>query len=133
MSELDGFEVMPYINQRTNKGKIAARDKRIEQLEGEIGGTRTISIPSLAFNYVDNRLESIGSGGELYARKRGTHVAHYGTRWHELFGTPERAARTLRDYCFNTASCAECGIGCKSKCFEDYDALLEWLRGESND
>ena len=36
MSELDGFEVMPYIDQRTNKGKIASRDKRIEQLENEM-------------------------------------------------------------------------------------------------
>jgi len=36
----------------------------------ELDGTRTISIPSLAFNYVDNKLESIGYQGELYVRQR---------------------------------------------------------------
>lgn len=53
------------------------------------------------------------------------------SRWAELFGTPERAARTLGDYCFNMVSCAECGIRCDGKRFEDGDALLEWLRGDS--
>lgn len=155
MSELDGFEVMPYIDQRTNKGKIASRDKRIEQLEGEIGGTRTISIPSLALNYVDNKLESIGMGGELYVRQRA--LESYGqvpelgersemgeresySRWHELFGTPERAAGTLEraelevyDYCAMVNSkCDECryegydGYGCY-----DPAPLLEWLRGDA--
>lgn len=37
------------------------------------------------------------------------------SRWHELFGTPERAARTLFDYGSEV----------------DYDALLEWLRGDA--
>lgn len=37
------------------------------------------------------------------------------SRWYELFGTPEKAARTLaEDY-------TDC----------DYDALLEWLRGDA--
>lgn len=53
-----------------------------------------------------------------------------GTRWHQLFGTPERAARTVGDYCYNAVSCAECGIDCEGR-FKDSDALLEWLRGES--
>lgn len=54
------------------------------------------------------------------------------SRWAELFGTPERAARTLGDYCYNMVSCAECGIRCEGKRFEDGDALLEWLGGESD-
>ena len=146
MSELDGFEVMPYIDQRTNKGKIAGRDKRIEQLESEIGGTRTISIPSLALNYVDNKLESIGYQGELYVRQRA--LESYGkvpeqgerenggeresySRWHELFGTPERAARTLVDNCEDHHFCEGCPADGKGHdC--TYDALLEWLRGRGD-
>lgn len=36
MSELEGFEVLPTFNQRTNKGKIGYRDKRINELTGRI-------------------------------------------------------------------------------------------------
>lgn len=52
-----------------------------------------------------------------------------GTRWHQLFGTPERAARTLAkipcDGCCE--SCSLYGAGC------DYygDGQLEWLRGDA--
>ena len=53
------------------------------------------------------------------------------SRYFELFGTPERAARTLGEYCYNMVSCAECGIRCEGKRFEDGDALLEWLRGDA--
>lgn len=111
-------------------------DSLIRLLEGyegsrdELNSTRTISIPSLAFNYVDNRLESIGTGGELYYRERGAYVPDAGTRWHELFGTPERAARTLVDNCEDHHFCEGCpadreGHDCT------YDALLEWLRGDA--
>lgn len=63
----------------------------------------TISIPSLALNYVDNRLESIGYGGELYHRERtlraiDSEMMRSGgvkSRYEKLFGTPERAAETL--------------------------------------
>ena len=58
------------------------------------------------------------------------------SRWHELFGTPERAARTLHHN--GTLVCRECLI--REECAktpEDsdcmimrYDALLEWLRSE---
>ena len=90
--------------------------------------TRTISIPSLAFNYVNNRIESIGCQGELYYRERGAHVPHCDTRWHELFGTPERAAQTLANL---FANCN--GFFCLAPEPEDasYDALLEWLRGDA--
>ena len=51
-------------------------------------------------------------------------------RWYELFGTPERAARTLVDNCDKVHFCEGCpadtGI---HDC--TYDALLDWLRGEA--
>ena len=55
------------------------------------------------------------------------------SRWNELFGTPERAARAMVDMCEGgtfddcggcPAALAECKLG-------DYDALLEWLRGDA--
>ena len=53
------------------------------------------------------------------------------TRWFELFGTPEKVARTLADNCPGgpCGGCPglkaeECGLG-------DYDVLLEWLRGKA--
>ena len=59
------------------------------------------------------------------------------SRWHELFGTPERAARTLHHN--GTLVCRECLVRdeCKetlddSDCIiTNYDALLEWLRGDA--
>ena len=59
------------------------------------------------------------------------------SRWHELFGTPERAARTLHHN--GTLVCRECLIREEcAKTSEDsdcmimrYDALLEWLRGDA--
>lgn len=80
------------------------------------------------------------------------------SRWHEMFGTPERTAWTLEtvaDSLFSSAwsddnatlsdvmcalvgKCDECvaqglpGRGVSTKCGEvDYDALLEWLKGTS--
>ena len=44
------------------------------------------------------------------------------SRWHELFGTPERAARTIADI---SERVNLDGIG------GDYDVLLEWLRGDA--
>ena len=54
-------------------------------------------------------------------------------RWYELFGTPERAARTLEngtpmcDWC-DTNACEKKGGECS---LFNYDALLDWLMGES--
>lgn len=72
--------------------------------------------------------------------------ANDGTRWHELFGTPERAARTSwhmlmcnyvdGDLC-KSVGCDECPIsdGCNIATDIDCDdgeaALLEWLRGDA--
>lgn len=60
-------------------------------------------------------------------------------RWHELFGTPERAARTL--YYGKQPICAGCALldECDKMPDEeqdtclliDHDALLEWLRGDA--
>ena len=106
----------------------------------ELDGTRTISIPSLAFNYVNNRLESIGCQGELYYRDRGTHAPHAGTRWHELFGTPERAAEYFAMQCFGSdgSLCYYCPF---DDCDENlrnmgtypsvHDMMLEWLKGDA--
>lgn len=56
------------------------------------------------------------------------------SRWHELFGTPERAARVVvaLNNCL-VVCCEECAArgACRyDGCGDDYDALLEWLRGD---
>ena len=68
--------------------------------------------------------------------------AYDGTRWHELFGTPERAARMLID-CNAFKQCVDCpvchdehGETCEipGDCvfvMRDYRKLLEWLRGDA--
>lgn len=54
------------------------------------------------------------------------------SRWHKLFGTPERAARTLEKgktlcaWC-DKQTCSTSGGECR---IYDYDELLEWLRGD---
>lgn len=78
----------------------------------------------------DRLQESYGQVPELGERGNDGERESCGSRWRELFGTPERAALTLGDYCFNMVSCTECGIGCEGKRFEDGDALLEWLKQE---
>ena len=53
------------------------------------------------------------------------------TNYERLFGTPERAARTLADNCPG-GSCGGCpGIKAETCGLGDYDALLEWLRGDA--
>lgn len=61
------------------------------------------------------------------------------SRWHELFGTPERAARTLFEIKCGEKSCKGCPIA--EPCAECdvmlddgkalHDALLEWLRSNA--
>lgn len=55
------------------------------------------------------------------------------TRWNDLFGTPERAARTLRGFCeqCRCGDCATCGVPEWADYSHGYDALLEWLRGDA--
>ena len=58
------------------------------------------------------------------------------TRWHELFGTPERAARTLARMCaIGDGSCAGCPMykanleHCKSD-YTHLKSIVEWLGGD---
>ena len=54
------------------------------------------------------------------------------TRYERLFGTPERAARTLESIPCGNSPCSECPIF--EPCLKwrtKSNALLEWLRGES--
>lgn len=60
-----------------------------------------------------------------------------GTRWHELFGTPERAAKTVSAMCSHGIwSCDGCPLfdegveHCESE-LGDTPSLLEWLRGDA--
>ena len=56
------------------------------------------------------------------------------SRWAELFGTPERAARTICQQLkhFNICICDGCPVKPPNKeCDSEYDALLEWLRGDA--
>ena len=51
------------------------------------------------------------------------------SRWAELFGTPETAAKTLAGFCADCYGwCPECGV--PEWMTSDPNALLEWLRGE---
>ena len=56
-------------------------------------------------------------------------MVHGGTRWYKLFGTPERAARTLAS--LDEMSCKYCLLRdhCGDSCllYRRDDALLEWL------
>jgi len=55
------------------------------------------------------------------------------TRWHELFGTPERAARTFANICdeCDRSECSGCHVDAMTAYKIGYDALLEWLRGDA--
>ena len=76
---------------------------------------------------------------DSYCRECGgaLHKGMAESRYAELFGTPERAARTL--YEAEGWTCPECPIRnqCKANwpyepCpTNDYDSLLEWLRGDA--
>ena len=102
--------------------------------------TRIISIPSLEFTYVDYKLESIVAGGELYIRHHSLESESVRerarvSRYHELFGTPEKAARVIvaLNNC-RVVCCEDCAArgACRyDGCGDDYDALLEWLRGDA--
>ena len=55
-----------------------------------------------------------------------------GSRWYELFGTPERAAETMLNMPCGYKPCGECPIyePCCGKYSEEH-SLLEWLRGKA--
>lgn len=81
----------------------------------------------------------------MRVRKRGKHSPHESnyalenmllkidndTRWYELFGTPERAAKTISDACGESEYCGGCPA-VEMYCHNgNYDALLEWLRDDA--
>ena len=55
------------------------------------------------------------------------------SRWHKLFGTPERAMLTIASWCTHSdGSCAGCPVyGSDVDDCSDCDSLLEWLRGDA--
>ena len=82
-----------------------------------------------SFNEIADSWANAQVDAEVCARENMLLKAHNGTRWHELFGTPERAARTLANNCHRDGciACAAMGFDCGGG---DYDALLGWLREE---
>ena len=55
------------------------------------------------------------------------------SNYSKLFGTPERAARTIVDSCnddydYGCGGCPVARVNCKCG---DYDTLLEWLLGDA--
>ena len=52
------------------------------------------------------------------------------TRWHELFGTPERAAQLIADNCKYLSYCGQCWVRA-ANCDGKYSTVLEWLRGDA--
>ncbi len=75
-----------------------------------------------------------GGGTVIYAWETDKEYKAVDTqsRWAELFGTPERAARTLQRMCdMRRFGCPYCPVfGSDIDDCNDYDALLEWLRGD---
>ena len=53
-----------------------------------------------------------------------------GTRYFELFGTPERAARTITGIKCDDGGCEGCTLY-GANCSYDASAMLEWLRGDA--
>lgn len=53
-----------------------------------------------------------------------------GTRYNELFGTPERAAQLIADNCKYLDYCGRCLIRA-ANCDGEYSTVLEWLRGDA--
>lgn len=77
--------------------------------------------------HIEDKLNSLADNG---AERSNDGV----TRWHKLFGTPERAARTLS----TTAKCFEPATTCRTCLYESYcdtqcefEATLEFLRGDA--
>ena len=94
--------------------------------------------PNIALTPGTNRHAATGEFVEIPTGAR----MDDGTRWHELFGTPERAAWTLID-CNGFGDCVDCpvchderGKTCEipGDCvfiMRDYRNLLKWLEGDA--
>ena len=53
-----------------------------------------------------------------------------GTRYCELFGTPERAAQLIADNCEYLDYCGQCWVTV-ANCDGNYSTVLEWLKGDA--
>ena len=92
-----------------------------------------------SFNELADKWASEKIKAEDYARENMMLKANNGSRWFELFGTPEKAARALMEVfamCNKpTIYCAKCPLSKAPACYGnddgDYDAFLEWLRGDA--
>jgi hypothetical protein len=98
-----------------------------DELRGQFGGFERVIIDVDGERH-EFRAESLI---RLLEKYEGAH----GTRWHELFGTPERAARTVLslDYCYE--DCDKCPAfeicGLHSKFGRTVYEMAEWLRGDA--
>ena len=92
-----------------------------------------------SLNEVADKWASEKIKAEDYARENMMLKANNGSRWFELFGTPKKAARALMEVfamCNKpTIYCAKCPLSKAPACYGnddgDYDAFLEWLRGDA--
>ena len=102
-------------------------ERRIaDELRKSFGGFKRVIID------VDGEQHEF-SADSLIRLLEGYEGAH-GTRWHELFGTPERAARTLAracNECDENLPCSECPLSpiVGSNVYEP--EILDWLRGDA--
>lgn len=111
----------PYIVPETKKTMAYAMSSAASELNA-------------AADTIDGLWESYGKVPEQGERENGGERESC-SRWHELFGTPERAARTIVDSCnddyvYGCGGCPVARMNCKCG---DYDALLEWLRERVED
>ena len=113
--------------------RMTRGERRIaDEIRKQFGGFRRVVID------VDGEQHEFGADS-LIRLLEGYEGARDKSRWYELFGTPERAARTLiavRGVCESGPCSLNCPFGDAPVCpsnFElsDYDTLLEWLRGDA--
>ena len=119
MSETGADAQFDLLEAAYNEIPIEAK-ARIEQLESSL-------------NEVADMWAEAKNKAENYALENMLLKIDNDTRWYELFGTPERAARTLVDSCnddydYGCGGCPVTRVNCKCG---DYDALLEWLMGDA--
>jgi hypothetical protein len=121
------------------------RCRELRRLADKLGNKEKISVPFVrvlvipimreaadTIECLRDRLQSVPAELDCIEDK---------SRWYELFGTPERAARTIMgkqltydlltqcDDCpYQTDECYEPSGKCA---MDEYNTLLEWLRGES--
>ena len=105
--------------------RMTRGERRIaDELRKAFGGFRRVVID------VDGEKHEF-SADSLIRLLEGYEGARDKSRWHELFGTPERAARTLNEH---DTSCRDCLLKayCSDECLaEERDRLLEWLRDDA--